>query len=46
MDQMRELQAQQTGLAPEEKKWRRVEHQAMLRAVVTGAAAFPGIRKR
>jgi hypothetical protein len=36
MDQMREVLEQQTGLTPQEKKKRLDEHQAMLRAVVTG----------
>jgi dienelactone hydrolase len=36
MDQMKEYLEQQTGLSEEEKKKRLGEHQAMLRAVVTG----------
>ena len=36
MDQMKEVIEQQPGLTPEEKKKRLDEHQAMLRAVVTG----------
>lgn len=36
MDQIKEVLDQQTGLTPEEKKKKLDEHQAMLRAVVTG----------
>jgi dipeptidyl aminopeptidase/acylaminoacyl peptidase len=36
MGQMRDVIEQQTGLTPEEKKQKLAEHQAMLRAVVTG----------